>query len=176
MTKPVDETVMDQARAFSVKAHAGQKRDSGADYATHPAALAELLRMRGLGDTATVAAAYLHDVLEDTAIDEATLREAFGPEITGLVVELTNRAPEGRSFAEKQAALLEHARRMSLRAKLVKLADRLHNLTEMGVWPAWKQQRYAKAALELLDALRPWPDDRLAEEVRLAALPYLNPS
>lgn len=155
--------------------HAGQKRDNGTDYALHPAATAVLLRERGLADTATLAAAYLHDVLEDTDIGEETLRQAFGPEITGLVVEVTNRGPAGRTFAEKQATLLEHVRRMTPRAKLVELADRWHNPQEMTVWPKWKQQRYAKATLELLESLRPWPDDRLAEEVRQTALRFLNP-
>ncbi|MCH7871971.1 MAG: hypothetical protein IID33_09760 [Planctomycetes bacterium] len=83
--------------------------------------------------------------------------------------ELTNIGPPGRSFADKQAALLEHARRMSPPAKLVKLADRLHNLTEMVAWPDWKQKRYAAAAMELVDALRPWPNEQLAEAVRRAA-------
>jgi guanosine-3',5'-bis(diphosphate) 3'-pyrophosphohydrolase len=171
----IDEAVVERARALCVTAHAGQKRDNGTDYALHPAAVAELLRMRGLGDTATLAAAYLHDVLEDTDIGPATLQDAFGPEITGLVEELTNRGPARRTFAEKQAALLSHARRMSPRAKLVKLADRWHNLHEMTVWPTWKQQRYARATLELLDALRPWPDDRSADELRQAAMRLLVP-
>ncbi len=111
----------------------------------------------------------MHDVLEDTAVGEDELLEQFGGEIVGLVNELTNIGPPGRSFADKQAALLEHARRMSPSAKLVKMADRLHNLTEMTAWPDWKQKRYAAAALELVDALLPWPNDDLAEAVRLAA-------
>lgn len=110
-----------------------------------------------------------------SGIGKAALLAAFGPEITGLVEELTNRGPAGRSFDEKQAALLEHARRMSRRAKLVKLADRWHNLHEMTAWPTWKQQRYARATLDLLETLRPWPDDRLAEEVRQTALRCLIP-
>jgi len=133
MNRLVDEVIVERARALSAAARAGQKRDNGTDYALHPAATAELLRVSGLGDTATLAAAYLHDVLEDTDIGEEALRQAFGPETTGLVVEVTNRGPEGRTFAEKQAALLERARRMSRRAKLVKLADRWHNLREDGL-------------------------------------------
>ena len=112
--------------------------------------------------------------MEDTDIDENTLRAEFGDEIVGLVKELTNVGPPDRRFAEKQVALLEHARKMSPRAKLIKLADRLHNLTEMKIWPEWKQKRYANASLELLDALRPWPDEKLADDVRKAAASYLT--
>ncbi|MFO0837834.1 MAG: HD domain-containing protein [Phycisphaerae bacterium] len=174
MNQSFDAATLERARALCVAAHAGQKRDNGADYAIHPIAIADLLRARGLADTAILAAAYLHDVLEDTSVGQAKLLEMFGPEITELVKELTNVGPADRTFAEKQAALLEHARQMSRRAKLVKLADRRHNLSEMTVWPDWKQQRYAQATLELLEALRPWPDDQLAEEVRQAALRYLD--
>ena len=85
----------------------------------------------------------------------------------------------GEAFADDQrkvAALLEHARRMSPDAKLVKLADRLHNLSEMHVWPGWKQERYANAAMELLEALHPAPDETLAEDVRQMAKKVLSSS
>ncbi|MBU0640569.1 MAG: HD domain-containing protein [Planctomycetes bacterium] len=174
MSEPLDDPVVQRARALSESAHVAQKRDSGEPYAMHPAAVARLLVGYGVADAAVLAAAYLHDVLEDTDIDENTLHAEFGDEITGLVKELTNVGPPARRFAEKQLVLLEHARKMSPRAKRIKLADRLHNLTEMKVWPAWKQKRYANAALELLDALRPWPDEKLADDVRKAAVGYLE--
>ena len=158
-----------RAQRFCVAAHADQKRDNGADYATHPHAVAEILRECGVTDEITLAAAYLHDVIEDTTVGEAELRAEFGDDVCGLVVELTCRPPPGSPFEVKQALLVEHCRHMSPRARYVKLADRLHNLTEMVSWPAWKQQRYARAALELLEALRPWPDAGLAERVRQTA-------
>ena len=173
MSDPLDDPVVQRARVLSESAHAGQKRDSGEPYATHPAAVARLLGDHGVADPPVLAAAYLHDVLEDTEVPESALRAEFGDEIVGLVTELTNIGPPGRSFEQKQAALLEHARRMSPRAKLIKLADRLHNLSEMGVWPDWKQQRYARATLELLDALDPSPDETLAADVRGAAMKQL---
>ncbi len=165
-----------RARRLCVAAHAGQKRDNGADYATHPHAVALVLRDAGVTDETTLAAAYLHDVLEDTDVTEAALTAEFGPAVAAIVVELTNRGPAGRSFEEKQAALLDHARRMSPAAKLVKLADRLHNLSEMSVWPEFKRQRYARAAMELLDALAPLPDAALAQRVRQAATQHLPPA
>jgi GTP pyrophosphokinase len=174
MTNRLDDDVVRRARDACNAAHAGQQRDDGADYATHPHAVACILGERGLGDMATLAAAYLHDVLEDTSVTEEKLVGDFGAEIVGLVKEVTNIGAPGRSFAQKQAALLEHARRMSPRAELIKLADRLHNLSGMVAWPDWKQKRYAQATTELLEALRPWPDDGLAESVRQAVLGALE--
>jgi (p)ppGpp synthase/HD superfamily hydrolase len=166
--KPPDDLVLRAVQRCNV-AHAGQTRDDGADYSTHPHAVAELLRARGVSDPATLAAAYLHDVIEDTEVGEAALREEFGDEVVGLVIELTCKTPKGTPFEQRQALLVEHCRRMSPRARHVKLADRLHNLREMGTWPLHKQQRYARAALELLEALQPWPDEALAREVRVMA-------
>lgn len=169
----MESEIVQRARARCATAHAGQKRDGGAEYAAHPQAVADILRECGVDETTTLAAAYLHDVLEDTETTEAELTAEFGEEIVGLVRELTNVGPPNRPFDEKQAALLDHARRMSPRAKRVKLADRLHNLREMLPWPEWKQRRYAKASLELIEALRPWPDATQAEEVRDTAARYM---
>lgn len=169
MTSEYESESVRRAAQFCERAHQGQKRDDGRDYATHPQAVADILRRHGVTDEATLAAAYLHDVIEDTATDEATLEREFGNEVAELVRELTNIGPRGRSFAEKQATLLAHARKMSAKARLVKMADRLHNLSEMHAWPAWKQARYARAGIELLEALRASPDESLAEELRTAA-------
>ncbi len=167
-------STVDRARLFSERAHSGQLRDNGANYATHPHAVAGILRERGVADEATLAAAYLHDVIEDTPHTPEDIRREFGEEIASLVLELTCVPPRGVPFEVKQALLVEECRRMSPRARLVKLADRLHNLLEMGAWPTWKQQRYARAALELLDALLPWPDEQLAGRVRSVALRALD--
>ena len=173
MSDPLDDPVVQGARVLSESAHHAQKRDSGQPYATHPAAVARLLGDHGVADPPVLAAAYLHDVLEDTEVSDSALRAEFGDEIVGLVKEVTNIGPPGRTFEQKQTTLLAHAREMSPRAKLIKLADRLHNLSEMGVWPDWKQQRYARASLELLDALHPSSDDTLAADVRGAAMKHL---
>jgi GTP diphosphokinase / guanosine-3',5'-bis(diphosphate) 3'-diphosphatase len=155
-----------QAEEFCRKAHLNQKRDDGKPYSTHPVAVAEILRQRGHTDSLVLAVALLHDTVEDTATTKADLETAFGAEVADLVIELTNPLPQDRPFAEKHVALLKHAATMSDRARLVKLADRLHNLRDMRDWPTWKQHRYAKAAMELLESLRPWPDQVLAALVR----------
>ena len=85
MSDPLDDPVVQRARALSESAHVGQKRDSGEPYATHPAAVARLLVGYGVADAAVLAAAYLHDVLEDTEVSESALRAEFGGEIVELV-------------------------------------------------------------------------------------------
>ena len=172
----INDVVVRGAKKRADSAHAGAKRDNGKPYATHPHAVACILRERGHDKPSVLAAAYLHDVLEDTDTPRNELVEEFGEEIVGLVDQLTNIGPADRPFEQKQAALLEHARRMSPDAKLVKLADRLHNLSEIHIWPGWKQERYAKAAMELLEALHPVPDERLAEDVRQMANSFLSSS
>jgi phosphoribosylglycinamide formyltransferase 1 len=157
--------LVERARTFAKLAHRDGKRDHGEPYIVHPVAVASLLREHGVTDPATLAAAYLHDVLEDTPVTAWQLRRAFGPDVTKLVEELTNRGPHA-SFEAKHAKLIEHARKMSPPARAIKLADRAHNLSEMHTWPAEKQQRYARVTEQLLEALRPWPNEALGAFVQ----------
>lgn len=165
----VNDPIVLKAKRRSEVAHDGQERDDGRSYATHPHEVVCILVDRGHMKPEVLAAAYLHDVLEDTKVTRDELVAEFGEEIVGIVDEVTNIGRPGRPFEEKQAALLDHARWMSPRAKLVKLADRLHNLGDLGNWPAWKQERYARATFELLEAIQPVPTPGLAEEVRQVA-------
>lgn len=169
----INDPIVLKAKKRSESAHDGQPRDDGRPYATHPHEVACILVDRGHTKPEVLAAAYLHDVLEDTKVTRDELVAEFGEEIVGIVDEVTNIGPEDRSFEDKQAALLDHARRMTPRAKLVKLADRLHNLGDMNKWPRWKQERYALATQELLLAIQPFPDPGLEEEVRQLALRLL---
>ncbi len=166
---PMHDPLVRRAKACCEAAHAGQTRYDGTDYAVHPHRVACILLAHGISDPALLAAAYLHDVLEDTPTPRSNLKAEFGDTVVNLVEALTNIGPSGRRFEEKQKMLLEHARSMSPEAKLIKLADRLDNLRDMGCWPAWKQERYRWASEELLEALSPVPDEALAEAVRRAA-------
>jgi GTP pyrophosphokinase len=163
-----------RARDFCIRAHAGQLRDDGRPYHTHPCAVADILREHGIDDADTLAAAYLHDVLEDTPTPRDRLAAEFGENVTRLVEELTNIGKPGRTFAEKHHALAKKARTMSDKAKLVKLADRLHNLLEVHVWKPERQQAYARVSIDLLEALKPWPCPALAERVEQALRRYLT--
>jgi (p)ppGpp synthase/HD superfamily hydrolase len=121
----------------AVKAHKKQDRDGDAPlpYATHPVDVLNLVRYDGaIVDEEILAAALLHDVLEETDVDEEDLEEEFGPRVTRIVRELTRHEPDrsGLSPAEvwelRTQALLEEIDAMSDEAKVIKLADRASNL------------------------------------------------
>ena len=165
-----------QARHYCITAHGDQKRANGSPYWTHPAAVVQLLRDDGCNDVDVLAAAYLHDVLEDTPITREEIAEQFGEKITVLVEQLTNSDFPGRTREQKHAALAEEARRMSPGARWVKLADRLHNLSKMkDKSPEW-QHFYANATTDLLDALQPWPSPIIAQRIQQLISPYQESS
>ena len=169
-----DPDLVERAHEFCISAHAGQTRDDGRPYHTHPQAVVDVLKSVGVADRDVLAAAYLHDVLEDTAVSADELALRFGPAVTDLVEELTNPDYPGRTFEEKHRMLADKARRMSDRARLIKLADRLHNLQNKQFRTAERQRRYAEVTAELLDALRPWPSEVLAERIQALIRPHLG--
>ena len=75
-----DLVLLEKAYDFAKKAHANQKRASGEEYFTHPCAVAQILVDLGL-DSATIAAAFLHDVIEDTPVSEGDIKKEFGDDL-----------------------------------------------------------------------------------------------
>lgn len=118
------------AATFAARAHRhGTRKDGATPYIAHPFRVAMTVRdVFGCGDAAAVAAALLHDTIEDTATDYDDLRGAFGDEVAGIVAALTkNKAlPEEEREAEYDARLA----RADWRARLIKLADQFDNLSE----------------------------------------------
>ena len=142
------------ARAYrvSAEAHRGQKRLSGDDYVSHSVAVATILVEQQM-DTTTIAAALLHDVVEDSTVTVEDIRREFGPEVADLVDGLTKIATLSfRSTAEEQA---ENYRKLLLsvakdaRVIIIKLADRLHNMRTLDFLPADKQRRVAMETREI---------------------------
>lgn len=137
---------------FAYKVHNGQLRDSGEPYITHPVAVAKILMQTGL-DTATVAAALLHDCVEDTEVTEQDLKEKFGDEITELVMGVTKL--DKIIFKSREEAQAENFRRMYLamakdiRVILIKIADRLHNMRTISSKPADRQVAIANETLDI---------------------------
>lgn len=153
--------------SFAEQAHSGQKRSGGHSYICHPFAV--MLLVRDITDDQVVLTAALgHDLLEDCAVTEGQLRSRFGDEITDLIVELTNDYPDVMDFEAKLVAVRAHASRMSERAKLVKLADRLHNLQTMGSFSPGRKSRFIKNTQVLMEALYPYPPGTgdLVREIR----------
>ena len=132
--------------------HEGQRRRSGEAYITHPVAVAEELAKLGLG-TATLCAALLHDVVEDTPASRDDIREGFGEEVAHLVDGVTKL--DRIQVSSKQEQQAETLRKMILamsrdiRVLVIKLADRLHNMETIGHMPREKQKRIAQETLDI---------------------------
>lgn len=133
-------------------AHAGQTRRSGEAYVTHPLAVAHILADMHM-DHQSLAAAMLHDVIEDTPVDKEALSEQFGETVAELVDGVSKLTQfEFQTQAEKQAENFQKmamAMARDLRVILVKLADRLHNMRTLDVLGAEKRRRIAKETLEI---------------------------
>ncbi|RPI20998.1 MAG: bifunctional (p)ppGpp synthetase/guanosine-3',5'-bis(diphosphate) 3'-pyrophosphohydrolase, partial [Actinobacteria bacterium] len=135
--------------------HDGQFRATGDPYIVHPLAVTEILADYGM-DAATLAAALLHDVVEDTGITLDQIREQFGDETADLIDGVTKLDRiKFSSREEQQAATIRKmavAMARDIRVLLIKLADRTHNMRTIAPLPMEKQQR---VALETLDVYAP---------------------
>jgi GTP pyrophosphokinase len=141
-----------RAYFYAEQAHIYQKRRSGEPYVTHPLEVANILATMHM-DHQSLMAAMLHDVIEDTPIDQSAMTAQFGEKVTELVDGVSKLTQfEFDSPAEKQA---ENFQKMALamardiRVILIKLADRLHNMRTLGAMPPEKRHRIAKETLEI---------------------------
>ena len=145
-------TLVEKAYDFAKNAHEGQKRASGEPYFIHPCAVANILMDLGL-DAPTVAAAFLHDVIEDTAVSEGDIANAFGSEVLELVQGVTKlERIEFHSLEEEQAENFRKifvAMAKDIRVIIIKLADRLHNMRSLNFLSAERQQRMARETLDI---------------------------
>ena len=141
-------------RAFdhACEYHKGQRRNSGEDFIHHPWSVAVICCDMKL-DSSTIAAALLHDVVEDTEADADGLRAEFGDEVTVLVEGVTKLSR--MNFASREQAQVENYRKMimamaqDLRVILIKFADRLHNMRTIAGLPKQKQVQKAKETIEI---------------------------
>ena len=141
-----------RAYDYAQAAHVNQKRASGEPYFIHPCAVAEILMDLGL-DAATIAAALLHDVIEDTPATADDIKRAFGEEILALVSGVTKL--EKIEFKSQEDAEAENFRKIfvamakDVRVIIIKLADRLHNMRSLNFLSHERQQRMAGETLDI---------------------------
>ncbi len=177
--RPHDLARIEKAYRLAEKAHGDTRRLSGELYISHPVAVACLVTDLGL-DTDSIAAALLHDVVEDTDISSDAIRSAFGPDVELLVDGVTKLGRISFSSVEEQQA--ENLRKMLLamskdvRVMLIKLCDRLHN---MRTGDGWREQKRRDKALETMEVYAPIAHrlgmSNIKEELEDRSLRYLDP-
>lgn len=151
-----DRTFLIKAYRYAEKMHENQKRASGEPYFTHPCAVAEILVDLGL-DAPTVAAAFLHDVIEDTPATPDDIKREFGDEVYHLVDGVTKL--DKIKFQSHEEEDAENFRKIfvamakDVRVIIIKLADRLHNMRSLNYLSNERQQRIAKETLEIFTPL-----------------------
>jgi GTP pyrophosphokinase len=145
-----DVALVERAYAAAERAHAGQTRKSGEPYITHPVAVAQILADLGIGPK-TLAAALLHDTVEDTEYTLDLVRADFGDEIAMLVDGVTklDKLKYGDSAQAETVRKMVVAMSKDIRVLIIKLADRLHNARTWGFVPAESAQRKAQETLEI---------------------------
>jgi GTP pyrophosphokinase len=148
----LDLDLIQRAWDFSASAHRGQKRMSGEDFVSHSIAVAMILADQLL-DSTSIAAALLHDVVEDSNVRLEDLAEDFGPEVAAIVDGLTKISHlTFRSSTEEQ---VENYRKFLLsiakdaRVIIIKLADRLHNMRTLEFLSGEQQERIATETREI---------------------------
>jgi GTP diphosphokinase / guanosine-3',5'-bis(diphosphate) 3'-diphosphatase len=142
-----DTAILLRALEYAADRHRNQRRkDLGqTPYVNHLIVVADLLaETGGVSDPAVLAAAVLHDVVEDAGVTSAEVAERFGPDVAGLVAEVTDDKTLEKN--ERKRLQVEHAPHLTQRAKLIKLADKIANVTDVIERPpaGWTRRRRAE--------------------------------
>jgi guanosine-3',5'-bis(diphosphate) 3'-pyrophosphohydrolase len=149
---PPDVALVERAFAFSEHAHQGQYRKSGEPYITHPLAVASILSQWRL-DAQGLAAALLHDVMEDTSVTKNQIESSFGKLVADMVdgvskldqIEFQSREDlQAESFRKMLLAMAQ-----DVRVILIKLADRLHNMRTLDAMASAHRERIARETIDI---------------------------
>ena len=177
--RPYDMEMLDKAYQLAERAHSGQFRRSGEPYICHPLHVAMLLVDLGM-DTESLAAALMHDVVEDTSVTLDELESQFGADVAHMVDGVTKLTKIKFSSVEEQQA--ENLRKMlmamsqDVRVMIIKLCDRLHNMRTGDAWP---EQKRRDKALETMEIYAPIAHrlgiSNIKEELEDRSLRYLDP-
>jgi (p)ppGpp synthase/HD superfamily hydrolase len=156
--------IVERARVFATAAHAavGQKRKyTGEDYIVHPTEVAGIVRKAG-GTDAQIAAAYLHDVVEDTGVTIEQVEAEFGTEVAELVGWLTDVSkPTDGNRKVRKTIDRKHTAKAPAAAKTVKLADLISNTQSIVKYDMNFAETYLEEKMELLSVLQHGGDPEL---------------
>ncbi len=178
---PKEAEIIDKAFEIANRHHNGQKRSSGEPYIIHPVAVAKIVFDYGM-DYQSVAAAMLHDTVEDTALTLEEVKKEFGAEIAALVDGLTKLGKVPLDIKDKEEQQAENVRKMLLamsediRVIIIKLADRLHNVRTLNFVAPQKRRDKALETLEIYAPIAHRLGIRaIKEELEDKAISYLDP-
>lgn len=159
-TLPTELTIVERAIAFAVRAHAGQyRKDSAAPYVVHPVEVLKRVADLGITDPEMLAAAALHDVVEDTGVELPEIEAEFGPRVARWVDELSYEPDKDGSKADYMASFGSS----SVEALVLKLCDRAANVDDYGRGRPGYVPAYSGKALSLYEAV-----DARGDEIRAA--------
>ncbi len=177
--KNLNKDKITSAYLFAQAAHEGQKRKSGEPYIVHPLAVAKMLVEMGM-DTDTIAAALLHDVVEDTEVELCEVESKFGSDVAALVDGVTKLGLLPLTSREEQQA--ENVRKMLLamsrdiRVVIIKLVDRLHNMRTIDYVSEQKQRDKSLETMEVYAPIAHRLGIRaVKEELEDLSLKHLDP-
>lgn len=173
-----DLALVEKAYSVAAQAHDGHERYSGEPYMTHVASVGLRLAEMGMG-ARTVAAALLHDTIEDTDIDREDIQRDFGDEILFLVEGVTKLSSVryyGTDRHNESLRKLFVATSQDIRVLIIKLVDRLHNMTTLEHVPEEKRLRIARETLEIyVPVAHRLGMGRIRKELEDLAFPYVFP-
>lgn len=173
-----DTELIERAYQFAAEAHAEHTRYSGEPYMSHVASVAHKLAEMGMGPR-TIAAALLHDVIEDTPHSSTEIKDLFGEEILFLVEGVTKLSSVRYYGADRHNESLRKlfvATSQDIRVLIIKLVDRLHNMQTLEFVPEKKQQRIARETLEIyVPVAHRLGMGRIRKELEDLAFPYVFP-
>jgi guanosine-3',5'-bis(diphosphate) 3'-pyrophosphohydrolase len=164
-----------KAASFAAEAHGSQMRKTDGKtipYITHPLRVAERMRMAGVTNEGVLCAAVLHDVVEDTPVPLSAVRAEFGNDIARWVAEVTD--DKSLPKTSRKLAQIEHAPHMSPESRLVKLADKIDNLScfATGTPKGWDQGRvtgyfvWAQAVVDAMPEAASDPERNLRSQLK----------
>ena len=160
MTSEIQFDIILEAINFATIKHHGQVRkdEHASPYITHPVSVAKAIwQIGGVRDLATLAAAILHDTIEDTDTTETEIRENFGEEISKIVLEVTDDKSLNKMERKRRQVL--HAPELSQAAKLIKLGDKLINCRDIlhsppKSWDVDRRKEYIQWAADVVFEIR----------------------